>query len=852
MNIYIPIIGTISSGKSTFLKSLLGINVLQTGISTTTKFVCIIQHSKITKFYHIIPIKQGALKFKKDGKEISGEENIRKKIEEINQDLSNKPITKDNIFYKLETPLKYIDNKILLENYYFLDVPGLNEYKNNYIDIIFSVITFEDIFFEIIIFDSTSISSDNIFNIIKNLERKNCLKKKDNLYILNKIDKVENKEEIIESFRNNFYKQFEDEKNKNSNSLFINIYENKLFTMNSLLYLAETRIKEDFSYLLQFEYFNFNENKKINDDFSFNDFLKKRIDTIINPLDNKRPKIILKLNSLSKNDLEIFKNSIENFKTIFGRHKIKKSIIENEFKSLYYLYKNKYYILNHSDYYTNIQNLLNEINNKNVEKAKIANKVNKKEDVINSDFFDEKEKKLNLEMFRKFEKTLKAYLKLINQKDKDLFNINEYLKNFNMNLSQKRLKIIFIGNINVGKSTVLNSIIGRNILPIDFVECTYRGIIIRYCDEDEFKLYKMKMVKDETLEEKFYFDEEKEPYCKGVLNIRNFLKNKNKDINPDDIDAFFLVTGKLKIFDYIRIHKYFMDKIEFIDLPGTDNKNNNFIKSNYLDLMVNISNCCIYVNQPNTVDDKNSVDNIFYRRPNCYDKTNFMNYCLFLINKSDFLDSEEDKEKIKVQIFKQISKKEKEINLNDIHISFFSGINFNKFLKAYNTYVYDLENDPLKVLNEFYLDFNKNLFNASGIKNLKQFVLKEINIIDNQFELDIGNDKKVKVKSDFKKRINNAFANLIYKIYSKDQEAIIEKLYCINQALKNKDFTGTIYSNEFFQNLKKVIINSEIFYIQNLRMNFEECLNHIKSLIKNNKYNLLLTELISILEKILE
>jgi hypothetical protein len=38
----------------------------------------------------------------------------------------------------LETPIKYINNKKILDNYLFLDIPGLNEYKNNYIDIISS------------------------------------------------------------------------------------------------------------------------------------------------------------------------------------------------------------------------------------------------------------------------------------------------------------------------------------------------------------------------------------------------------------------------------------------------------------------------------------------------------------------------------------------------------------------------------------------------------------------------------------------------------------------------------------------------------------------------------------------
>ena len=41
MKLFIPIIGSISAGKSTFLKGFLGIDELETGINTTTKFVCL-------------------------------------------------------------------------------------------------------------------------------------------------------------------------------------------------------------------------------------------------------------------------------------------------------------------------------------------------------------------------------------------------------------------------------------------------------------------------------------------------------------------------------------------------------------------------------------------------------------------------------------------------------------------------------------------------------------------------------------------------------------------------------------------------------------------------------------------
>lgn len=48
--------------------------------------------------------------------------------------------------------------------------------------------------------------------------------------------------------------------------------------------------------------------------------------------------------------------------------------------------------------------------------------------------------------------------------------------------------IPFIGQSNAGKSTLINSIIGKNILPIGLNECTKRGYIIKYLDEDEDRI----------------------------------------------------------------------------------------------------------------------------------------------------------------------------------------------------------------------------------------------------------------------------------------------------------------------------------------------------------------------------
>ena len=278
---FIPIIGTISAGKSTFLQGLLGTSVLESGSTTTTKFVCLITNSEQLKFYHVIPKKEKGIEFIKEGQEIIGEDNIKNKIKEINKNLSEKPGTEAEIFYMLETPIKNIENIPLLEECYFMDIPGLNEKDNSYIDIIFSIITINDIKFEIIIFDSTFIGQDNTINIFKKLENKKCLKKKNNLFILNKIDLKEGvnengEEKVINKFKQYFYENFEDDKIK-ENSIMINMSENKFITMNSLLFLAGTKIEEDFSSMLIVELFNYINSKNRAQYSNFYKYIKKKI-----------------------------------------------------------------------------------------------------------------------------------------------------------------------------------------------------------------------------------------------------------------------------------------------------------------------------------------------------------------------------------------------------------------------------------------------------------------------------------------------------------------------------------------------------------------------------------------------
>ena len=133
----IPIIGMVSSGKSTFLNSLLGTDVLEVKDDITTKFACVIRHNPNLKepiFYHLKLIK-GNLEsddyiYIKDGNETIGADKIKEKISKINSDELSLVPKYENIFYMLETKIINIDNNEFLKKYDFYDIPGLNENVN--------------------------------------------------------------------------------------------------------------------------------------------------------------------------------------------------------------------------------------------------------------------------------------------------------------------------------------------------------------------------------------------------------------------------------------------------------------------------------------------------------------------------------------------------------------------------------------------------------------------------------------------------------------------------------------------------------------------------------------------------
>ena len=261
-----PTIGNISVGKSFFLNSMFGINFCQVKSGITTKFILFIRHIdnlNEPRLYKLKPFKKGnTYEFFYNCKEVfTGEENIKNKINQINNENKN---SKEAIFYMLEIEIKSIENKEFLNKVDFLDVPGLNEFGEDYINLYVEYIK-DMIKYCLILFSVENYNSKDSMEVINILKKNLYVPIENFLIILNKIDIVIDIEKTIH-----------DLKKVVLNNGSFNIYKNTLVPVNSLMLKSEIQLKNnckfyDFINYYFMEYYN----NKMNDGVKYIDFIKK-------------------------------------------------------------------------------------------------------------------------------------------------------------------------------------------------------------------------------------------------------------------------------------------------------------------------------------------------------------------------------------------------------------------------------------------------------------------------------------------------------------------------------------------------------------------------------------------------
>ena len=583
----IPCFGTISCGKSSFLNYLLKLHkILETDEDIATKFVCFIRHSKKLKMPKIYSVKfeprdSGKFNFEKD-KEIKGD--VKEIIKERNKFIREGNGKRDpsNYFLIVETniPIFHHENEKYAPYFEFLDFPGLDEVKlgedtlkentyfKDFIPLIQPNILFSLFLFDLNSYESTSgkeIFKNYIFNKDEYISTKLKETLNDSLYILNQIDKElkqekdKNKRIIIkekreEHFREKMKENFEKElKIKNVNFS----EENSLSISAKILELEEYKLesfKQFIEYIISLE--------EIEDERNFKNYLDKKMKQILN---------ILKFDRSKKCKEEIEDEEIDEELDEINELLKNVHLVGNNFKlDEYYYYRQLFE--------KNVNNIKETEENKEIS-ILIINKIKK----AFNNFFDLNEFSKILTYIENNSKELMEYSKKINKNisnltknpnsiehpikllellleklinflliNKESKTINILVSNTKMILNyiknQMAIRILFIGRHSSGKTSLINSFLGIDLLETSSEECTMDCFIIKYMDNiEETSIYKAEMIKNNF---GYFYFEKNNLLAKGVLEVKNKIAHINKQKksrkNQNQMNQKYLIIILLK------------------------------------------------------------------------------------------------------------------------------------------------------------------------------------------------------------------------------------------------------------------------------------------------------------------
>ena len=573
----IPVFGKISSGKSTLLNYILHLHgVFETDYNISTKFVCIVRHNpnlnNTPKIYNVSVSKRGEYKkgdkiyklwnFEK-AEVLNGD--VKVIIERRNHELENlgyRDSHWEKYFMILETniPLFKGENAIYSDFFEFMDIPGLNEFnetKNENDHFYYKELLpffIYNIGFSLYVFDAEKQQSVDSISIINNIMEQyynnDEKKQKNSIFILNKIDKVEDENAEI----NNFKKILEDNLNCHieKEGFFIGI-------SALLLYLKSFKYESFFDYL-----FCIIEEKKDSDEI-FEDFLIQKMSKDFNT-DIEENLDIESENKIPINEEEILKQL---------NNKIVKKGFNGDFSEANYIYYKKYFDsfskekknedlgLQHKNFEETIGNCLRNIINDFINNFKYENLSQElfkglglNENDIKIIMIKDKNKEIKSSKIDNpisFVKSLKYILDSLNKIEPNNVYINQLTQEYNATLlymdKEKKIRIPLLGEYSSGKSSLLNTLIGYNynIIPVDTKVCTNIALVIRYTKNiSDIALYHTLL--EPTTEDYYCFKINNEPIGRGCKVIQEILKLLNIIFSSFGIPSNY----QMKIIDYIK------------------------------------------------------------------------------------------------------------------------------------------------------------------------------------------------------------------------------------------------------------------------------------------------------------
>ena len=421
----------------------------------------------------------------------------------------------------------------------------------------------------------------------------------------------------------------------------------------------------------------------------------------------------------------------------------------------------------------------------------------------------------------------------------------KYLSEKDYILAKYKYRVVLFGEYSSGKSSLLNALIGKDILPESSGHCTKVILIIQYVKyEKDISLYSSKFYKKNSNSLINYFIQDK-LITKGEESVKNQLKVINN--NSKGGISYYIINTPIKFLDQNFEDEKIKEKIQFFDLPGLDSLIKEYTESDFPELMEHI-NLFIYTNGKNILLQNESESAIKKMLEFILDRKEDFNLdsIIFIINFYDKLEIinkvmfEQIMQKFKDDIYKIIKKfKEsdwnryinnysRKIDKKEKNLCFFFSQNIFQEEQRKIYEILDFNNFFTK-LNQEYSNYNM----KKKIKEIKKYIQNNyIKKLNNQFS---SNGIKIDLNSPLDKYRNNLKS--ILKIQNSqfydNQENINSIVIMYDFFLKNK--SNYIYTfNDFLTILKVKFSQENIHHF--LKIIFNMSLNLFKTfkLIENN------------------
>ena len=855
----IPVIGQISSGKSTLLNILLNLNdSLQVQSNTTTRFVCIIRHNKelkdkkakiyTVKFIERADLKDQTNEIKKCYNFEKNEyidEDIKIVIEKRNKELAGKNLLNrpENYFYIIENYIPFFsgENEKYADYFEFLDIPGLNENSDNleedniYYKKVLPLII-NNVIFSLFIFDiqnyKNAVNSTALYKkYLKMLNSRikdffddkkvlNDIEKK-SIYILNKIDL---RKDDLQKERENFDKYLEF-------NLNVNLEDKKILLLSLRDINLEKHKFENFKSYLNYvikapkfkKSFILNLKEKMQKDFSI---------TISIPDDIENDEDEPFLNELQKNIENnrfldgLTKKQYEYFEKLFNSNNIIKNEENKNFEQLVTIVlKSIDSIFKSFIDIKNIEKLVKIFEDNFAKEQKLVNKNLKKPKIEPEKILKDKNWHKSLQILG----TIFNDLKLMEPEHEFIKNMYENYKNTIKYIYEDyKYRILFLGGRASGKSSIMNSLIGNNLDLIPLSSNDYLTkiiLIIRYVDNiDDIGLYQTNFGKHNNCSQ-FYFFNKEDLVVEGKENIRNKLIELNKEAEKSNQILSFILETPIEFLDDYIVDDNKKKQIEFIDLPGI-NTQNEILENDFLINLIKYSELFLFVNEKNLVQEENKVIIEKFFKAIIRDKNLFnINSIIFIANQIDEVAEIKNKETLNIimdDFSKEINKLFQDIISKD----------WNNYLKLSK-----IADTKEKIICTYFssqnyktfknrIDYEKLLeciLNDSEGKNIKNILKKvKINIracIENKNDYDSSAQNTNDV-------MLNKFSSLFEK-YNYNKEEIQTNYEDIKEAskiflyLKSKpeNIKYNFNFTDFLNKIKDNILKEKIDYINEMILN---------------------------------